>query len=202
MKDVKIRVHFATDVEGECPAEQALLALIRKRLAQRHYDTIALSDQVQSSGRVYLFVNTKEPGVVHYRFNDGSNPVLPEELRVLTPLRVTLTASGHFNFPHAAIYTEGGAEVTWSQRVINAFHPEQRPVIQNTWHLTLTTATVDEATDLCHRICADKADILYRWANQRPESVPERTGSRLTEGAFASVLRDAGLDNQMSFAQD
>jgi hypothetical protein len=200
MKDVKIRAHFATDVEGECPAEQTLLALIRKRLAQRHYDTISLSDQVQSGGRVYLFVN-KEPGEVHYRFNEGSAPILPEELRVLTPLRVTLAASGHFCFPDAAIY-KNGAEVIWSQRVVNAFYPDQQPVIQNTWRLSLTTDTVQEAIGHYLSIRTGEAEILHRWVNRRPESVPERSGSRLTTGAFASMLCDAGLGNEMSFARD
>jgi hypothetical protein len=165
MKGVQTKLYFDISRKGRGKRVQALLELLRERAqaAQHGYFRLVENDYSTASFHV-----EKEPDVISITITEGQ--AAPSELHLLKPLRVELTANGNFNFPQEGLYEEGAAEVSWRQEnATTGFESKGSAVLQNSWALTLTAVTAEEAEDIYRRIRTGELRPKFAWANSLPE---------------------------------
>jgi hypothetical protein len=170
MNGVQARVHFDITKKGRSKAAQALLKLLREREQTAEYSHFRLVSDDYSS--LSFETSKSEPGVVSFTVGETTDGKLPSELTVLKPIRVVLTASGYFNFPEEGLYEEGGAEVGWTQTEHNEYDYSNPTVLQSSWTLCLTTATLEEAYEIYRRIRTGELYPKHAWVNNLPNTSP------------------------------
>ena len=164
MKGVQTKLYFDISRKGRGKRAQALLQLLRERAQAAQHGYFRLVEDDYSPARFHV----EEPDVFSITITEDH--AAPNELSLLKPLRVELTANGNFNFPEEGVYEEGGAEVSWSQEdATTGFESKGPAVLQNSWTLALTAETAEEAEDIYRRIRTKEIRPKFAWANSLPE---------------------------------
>jgi|GEM_PF-4317414 len=175
MDKVQIRVYFDITKKGRGKCAQAVLQLLRERVETAEYGYFSLTESEGILDCISLHT-TRDAGIVYYDIGWPDQGKLPDPLRAIKPLRVSLTANGHFNFPEEGLYEEGEAEVSWSRQNTN-YSFDGPGNFENSWKLSLTVPTLEEAYNLYVRIREGSVTMKHRWVNKLSAAHLEETGA-------------------------
>jgi hypothetical protein len=195
MQELRIAVFVSLLLDGTSPREQALLTSLREQLRTAPPKSRV---DVELEGEVFSIFTIEHTNTIYFHCRpDGS---LPAPLAVLTPSRVVLTGSHHFNFPEEGEY-EGGGRVRWELERLNQFSSGHPTLPVYTWHVTIEARTVEEADAQLQRIRTGEAILLTRYVNHLPASTmpwvsPERPMGGGRDGYGPDGLYDEVDDDE------